>query len=147
MKKTIFLLFTIIAPILLAAQTDADAVTGLWYNEEKDARFRIYEEDGKYFAKIVWLEEPIDPETDEPKLDDENPDEDLQDRPIKGLVFMKDFVYDGDGEWEDGEIYDPKSGKTYDCYIEMKSPDKLKVRGYIGISLLGRTQYWTRAEE
>lgn len=131
----------------MAAQNGADAITGLWNNEEKDAHFKIYEEDGEYFGKIVWLEKPIDPETGEPKVDDENPDEDLQDRPIKGLVFLKNFKYKGDNRWEDGEIYDPESGKTYDAYIEMKSPDKLKVRGFIGIAMLGRTQYWTRVEK
>jgi uncharacterized protein (DUF2147 family) len=146
MKKISFLLFVMITPLLMLAQDDANDVTGIWYNEEKDARFEIYEDGGEYFAKIVWLEEPIDPETGEPKLDDENPDEDKQNRPLKGLVFMKDFVFEGDGLWEDGEIYDPKSGKTYDCYIKMESPDKLKVRGYIGISLIGRTSYWTRAK-
>ncbi len=146
MKKISFLLFVMITPLLMLAQDDANDVTGIWYNEEKDARFEIYEDGGEYFAKIVWLEEPIDPETGEPKLDDENPDEDKQNRPLEGLVFMKDFVFEGDGLWEDGEIYDPKSGKTYDCYIKMESPDKLKVRGYIGISLIGRTSYWTRAK-
>lgn len=145
MKKISFLLFVLITPLMMLAQDDANDVAGIWYNEEKDARFEIYEDGGEYFAKIVWLEEPIDPETGEPKLDDENPDEDKQNRPLKGLVFMKDFVFEGDGLWEDGEIYDPKSGKTYDCYIKMESPDKLKVRGYIGISLIGRTSYWTRA--
>ena len=146
MKRISFLIFMMITPLLMLAQDDANDVTGIWYNEEKDARFEIYGDGGEYFAKIVWLEEPIDPETGKPKLDDENPDEDKQTRPLKGLVFMKNFVFEGDGLWEDGEIYDPKSGKTYDCYIEMESPDKLKVRGYIGISLIGRTSYWTRAK-
>ena len=146
MKKISFLFFVMITPLLMLAQDDANDVTGIWYNEEKDARFEIYEDGGEYFAKIVWLEEPIDPETGKAKVDDENPDEDKQNRPLKGLVFMKDFVFEGDGLWEDGEIYDPKSGKTYDCYIKMESPEKLKVRGYIGISLIGRTSYWTRAK-
>lgn len=146
MKKISFVLFVMITPLLMLAQDDANDVTGIWYNEEKDARFEIYGDGGEYFAKIVWLEEPTDPETGEPKLDDENPDEDKQNRPLKGLVFMKNFVFEGDGLWEDGEIYDPKSGKTYDCYIKMETPDKLKVRGYIGISLIGRTSYWTRAK-
>ncbi|HKK09609.1 MAG TPA: DUF2147 domain-containing protein [Bacteroidales bacterium] len=146
MKKISFLFFVMITPLLMLSQDDANDVTGIWYNEEKDARFEIYEDGGEYFAKIVWLEEPIDPETGKAKVDDENPDEDKQNRPLKGLVFMKDFVFEGDGLWEDGEIYDPKSGKTYDCYIKMESPEKLKVRGYIGISLIGRTSYWTRAK-
>ena len=145
-QKLFYALMLLAAPLMLLSQDKADEVTGIWYNEEKDARFEIYGEDGAYFAKIVWLEEPIDPETGEPKVDDENPDEDKQNRPLKGLVFMKDFVFEKEGLWEDGEIYDPKSGKTYDCYLKLESPDKLKVRGYIGISIIGRTSYWTRAE-
>jgi uncharacterized protein (DUF2147 family) len=121
----------------------ADDVLGIWFNEEKDAKVEIYEEGGQYFGKIVWLEEPIEPETGKPKLDDENPDEELQKRPIMGLLLVKDFIFDGE-LWDDGEIYDPKSGNTYSCYMKMESNDKLKVRGYIGISLIGRTTYWTR---
>ncbi|MCB2221431.1 MAG: DUF2147 domain-containing protein [Bacteroidetes bacterium] len=121
----------------------ADDVLGIWYNEEKDAKVEIYEENGHYFGKVVWLEEPNEPETGKPKLDDENPDEELQKRPIMGLLLVKDFIFDGK-LWDDGEIYDPKSGNTYSCYMKMESNDKLKVRGYIGISLIGRTTYWTR---
>jgi len=78
----------------------------------------------------------------------ENPDEELQKRPIMGLELLSNFEFDGDDEWEDGDIYDPKSGKTYSCYMEFtdKTKNELKVRGYIGVSLLGRTTYWTRVE-
>jgi len=141
---------SLIAALLLFALSSigqdykADDVLGIWYNEEKDAKVEIYKEKDQYFGKIIWLEEPIDPETGEPKLDDENPDEELQKRPVMGLLLVKDFVYDGDGVWEDGEIYDPKSGNTYSCYMKLEDMNKLKVRGFIGISWIGRTTYWTR---
>jgi uncharacterized protein (DUF2147 family) len=63
-------------------------------------------------------------------------------------MLLKDFEFDGKDEWEDGKIYDPKNGKTYSCYIEFKDETKnlLKVRGYIGFSMIGRTTYWTRVE-
>jgi uncharacterized protein (DUF2147 family) len=58
---------------------------------------------------------------------------------------LKNFVFDGKDEWEDGTIYDPKNGKTYSCYIRYAEyPNLLKIRGYIGVSLLGRTTYWTK---
>ena len=133
------------AGLKLSAQSfKADDVLGIWFNEEKDAKIEIYEEGGKYFGRIIWLEEPIDPETGKPKLDDENPDEELQKRPVMGLLLVKDFVFDGDDVWDDGEIYDPKSGNTYSCYMKFDSENTLKVRGYIGISWIGRTTYWTR---
>jgi uncharacterized protein (DUF2147 family) len=122
---------------------NSDDILGLWLNEDKDAHVEVYKEGDKYFGKIVWLKFPNDEVTGKPKVDDENPDESLQNEPVLGLVLLKDFVFDED-EWDSGTIYDPKNGKTYDCYMVLKDKDNLKIRGYIGISLLGRTTYWTR---
>jgi len=151
--KVLLSMLTILflSPVLKLSAQDfsADDILGVWLNEDKDAHVQIYKDNGKYFGKIVWLKTPIDEETGKPKLDDKNKDPKLQSRPVMGLLLLKDFVFDGDDEWEDGEIYDPKSGKTYSCYMEF--PDKndktnLKIRGYIGISLLGRTTYWTKVK-
>ena len=133
-----------------AQEVKGDDILGVWLNEDKDAHVQIYKEGDKYFGKIIWLKEPIDPDTGKPKVDDKNDDESLQNRPIMGLLLLKDFVFDGDDEWEDGEIYDPKSGNTYSCYMEFPDEDNkdyLKIRGYIGFSLLGRTTYWTRVKD
>ncbi len=133
-----------------AQEVKGDDILGVWLNEDKDAHIQIYKEGDKYFGKIVWLKEPIDPDTGKPKVDDKNDDESLRNRPIMGLLLLKDFVFDGDDEWEDGEIYDPKSGNTYSCYMEFpdeENKDYLKIRGYIGFSLLGRTTYWTRVKD
>ncbi len=149
--KAILMLMTVmaVAPFaqINAQDFKSDDILGVWMNEDKDANVEIYKEGDKYYGKIVWLLNPIDEETNKPKLDDENADESLRDRPVMGLLLLKDFVFDGDDEWEDGEIYDPKNGKTYSCYMEFEDEDDmntLKIRGYIGISLLGRTTYWTR---
>ena len=128
---------------LSAQEFKAEDILGLWFNEEKDAKVEIYIDNGKYFGKVVWLEEPNE-EDGKPKLDDENPDEELQKRPVMGLLLMTNFDYEGEGEWENGNIYDPKSGKTYSCYMKLESKEKLKVRGFIGVSWIGRTTYWTR---
>ena len=58
---------------------------------------------------------------------------------------MSGFIKKSDVRWENGTIYDPKSGNTYSCFMELEGPDKIKVRGFIGISLIGRTAIWTRA--
>lgn len=139
--------FSFLGLNLSAQSYKADDILGIWFNEEKDAKVKIYLENGKYYGKVIWLEEPIDPDTGKPKLDDENDDEELQKRPIMGLFLMSDFVFDGKDEWEDGEIYDPKSGNNYSCYIKFDSENVLKVRGFIGISWIGRTTYWTRTTE
>mgnify|MGYP001616110619 CR=1 FL=1 len=92
---------------------------------------------------MVWLKDPNDDEG-MPKKDINNPSKELQSQPVLGLEILKDFTYKGDGVWADGSVYDPKSGKTYDCKISMSSSDKLDMRGYKGISLIGKTETWTR---
>jgi uncharacterized protein (DUF2147 family) len=135
----------IIVPAMAQKYT-ADAILGTWLNEDKDGHVEVYKEAGKYYGKIVWLKDPNEEDTGLPKLDDENSDESLQSRPIMGLIILKDFIFDGDDEWEDGTIYDPKNGKTYDCYMEFDDEGILKIRGFIGISWIGRNTYWTRVK-
>ncbi len=128
------------------AQTHkADDIIGTWLNEEATGKIQLYKEGEKYFGKVVWLKEPNDKVTGKPRTDIENPDEKLKSSPLVGMVNMKNFNFDGKEEWSGGTIYDPKNGKTYKCYIQFESPNKLKVRGFIGVSLLGRNTYWTRS--
>lgn len=128
----------------LLAQAGADKIVGKWLNEDKDAKVEITKKGDKFYGKIVWLLNPTN-DAGNPKVDDKNPEVSLQSRPILGLEILKDFVFDED-EWEDGEIYDPKSGKTYSCYMEFESPTVLKIKGYIGVKWVGKTTYWTKAE-
>ncbi|MBI9033459.1 MAG: DUF2147 domain-containing protein [Bacteroidales bacterium] len=128
------------------SQTEADQILGKWLSQDKEGQFEIYKEQGKYYAKIYWLREPIDTLTGKPKLDKENPKADLQSRPLIGLQFLNDFEFKGDKLWEDGEIYDPKTGSTYDSYMKLVDSNTLKVRGYIGFSFIGRTAVWTRVK-
>ncbi len=151
MKKiasTILLLFvmTLWSGLSATAQTHkGDDIIGTWLNQEATGKITLYKENGKYFGKLVWLREPNDKITGLPRTDKENPDEKLKAKPLIGMVNMKNFTFDGQDEWSGGTIYDPKNGKTYKCYIEFESPTKLKVRGYIGVSLLGRNTYWTKS--
>lgn len=125
----------------LYAQANPDAILGIWFNEEKDAKIKVFKENGKFFGKIVWHNTGEDISS----YDENNPDPKLQKRKKVGLIILTDFEFD-EGLWEDGEIYDPKSGKTYSCVIKLQKDGSLHVRGYIGISLLGRTTHWTKAE-
>ena len=83
-------------------------------------------------------------ENGNPKTDPLNDDETLRSRSRMGMIIMYDFIYDDDDQWEDGEIYDPKSGNTYSGIITMTSKNRLDLRGYVGISWFGRTSHWTR---
>ena len=152
MKKYFILLAILATGIMFSTQVSAqefqkDDILGLWLNEDEDAHIEIYKENDLYYGKIVWLKFPIDEETGKPKLDKHNPDPELKKRPSLGIKLLTDFEWDGDNEWDEGDIYDPKSGKTYSCYIVMKEYDLLKIRGYIGVSLIGRTTYWTRVKD
>jgi len=129
------------------SQNNADDVLGVWLNQDKDAHVEMVKRNGKIYGKIIWIKEPIDSETGKPKVDKHNPDPALKARPTLGLEILTGFTFDGDDEWSGGEIYDPKSGKTYSSYMAFDSKDVLKIRGYIGVSLLGRTTYWTRVKK
>lgn len=122
----------------------ADDIVGVWKNGEGTGMIKISKNGDKYQGKIVWLKEPNDPETGKPKVDKNHPDESVRSRPVLGLINTWGFVYKGDGEWDEGKIYDPKNGNTYDCTIKLKDPNTIEVRGYVKISLIGRTDIWTR---
>lgn len=144
----VFLLMSSVAPHLSAQSVSADDVLGVWYTEGNKSKVRIYEENGRYHGEIIWLKNPTY-EDGTQKIDKNNPSPLLRRRPLIGLNIIKDFEFDGDDEWEDGTIYDPENGEEYSCYMEFEDPsnkDKLKVRGYIGVSLIGRTTYWNRVE-
>jgi uncharacterized protein (DUF2147 family) len=122
----------------------ADAIIGKWLNSTGEGQIQIYKKGSHYFGKLAWIKLPND-EAGKPKTDQKNPDASLRGRPLLNLEILKDFAYDGDDVYEDGTIYDPKSGKTYSCKMTL-SGNKLKVRGYIGISLIGRTEVFTRVK-
>ena len=140
-NRLILVFISLTALSSLAYAQKADDILGTWLTDEGKARIEVYKENGKYNGKIVWLKEPKN-EDGSLKRDKENPEEGLRDRPIVGLNLIKGFVFDDD-QWEDGEIYDPESGKTYSCRIKMKK-GKLEVRGYIGAPMFGRTVVWSR---
>jgi uncharacterized protein (DUF2147 family) len=123
-----------------------DDVLGTWLTAGDDpAQVSIYKLNGKYHGKITWLKFPT--EDGKPRTDKNNPDALARNKPVIGLVIVKDFVWDGGaGKWNDGNVYDPKSGNTYSGYLHLESADRLKLRGYIGITLVGRTEYWTRVK-
>lgn len=129
---------------LKAFSQEADAIVGKWYNTEKDAQVEIYKEGDKFSGKIIWLQDPKD-NAGKPKVDLNNSDVSKRQRPIIGMKLLENFKYSS-GTWEEGTIYDPKNGKTYSCIIKKKDNKTLEVRGYVGISLIGRTVEWTKAE-
>ena len=132
---------------LSAQAAEGAAALGLWSTESGKSRVEIFDCAGKLCGKIVWLKEPLDDKGQE-KVDRENPDEAFKSRKILGLPLLSDFVSDGDSgrAWTDGRIYNPEDGQTYKCNMELQEDGTLKVRGYVGLPLFGKTQIWTSAK-
>jgi len=141
MKKLSLFVVLLLLSTLSFAQ---DITQGTWYNQEKSGKIQFFKQGDKYFGKIVWLKEPN--EAGKPRIDKQNPDEKLRTRPLIGLVNLKNFKQEDKDSWEDGEVYDPKNGKTYSCKMTLTSPTTLDVRGFIGLSIIGRTEHFTKAD-
>jgi uncharacterized protein (DUF2147 family) len=150
------ILTTVSLPLAAAEGVDAsaEAILGVWLTAGDDKAEVTLVLDGEELrGSITRLLEPLFPADDEthagqPKVDRENPDEALRTRPVEGMEIVWGFRWDaGDQRWESGRIYDPENGKTYRCYIQLREDGTLKVRGYIGFSLLGRTEVWTRVTD
>ena len=141
MKSILSLAFlvTICVPGIVIA--DRSAVEGRWLTQEGDGWIRIALVGDSLEGSIAG-EPPGSPS--ERELDDRNPDPALRNRPLKGLNILTGFEYAGEGHWKNGTVYDPNNGKTYKCSITLIDDNTLKLRGYIGISLLGRSETWTR---
>ena len=145
MKKLIFVVACALFLMTgFASAEEADAVLGQWYTdaEKKDVVVEIFKDNNLYSGKIVWLKNTNE-DDGTPKVDDENPDEARRNDPILGMNLVKGFTYKGKNKWAGGTIYDPDNGKTYKCKMSLKGDD-LKVRGFIGVALLGRTVHWLR---
>lgn len=126
------------------ALDNPDAILGVWKTGEGNAMVKIYKNGNKYQGRVVWLKEPIDPETGKAKLDKNNSDLAAKSKPVLGLINIWGFVPKGDNVWDEGNIYDPKNGNTYSSTIKLINSNSLEVRGYIGVSIIGRTDTWTR---
>lgn len=136
MKYLFFLLF-----ITAIAYGRSEDIKGFWKTEKGKAIFKVYKVGDEYKGDIVWM--------DSAYVDLKNPDETLRGKPVLGSRALKKMIYnEKKDKWENGKIYDAKSGKTYSCEATV-SKDKrvLYLRGYAGISIIGRTTTWTRVEE
>ena len=128
---------------VLISSIQINEIEGIWITQDdetgkKKSEVLLYKNEGKLYGKILnlLLEEDNGKLCVNCKGENKN-------LPIQGMVIIKDLKII-DKSWEDGTILDPKSGKTYSCYITFEDENTLKVRGYIGFSLLGRTQKWIR---
>ncbi len=144
--KQMLIIISLFLFATLQANAQSDKVVGFWITEKKTSQVEIYKTpSGEYQGKLVWLDEPLD-EAGRPKKDKENPSQSLRNRPLKGIVLLKDFSYDASSkEWTGGTIYDPESGKTYDAFMWLDGDNNLNIKGFVmGMRFMGRSTAWTR---
>jgi uncharacterized protein (DUF2147 family) len=133
------LLLLLVASFAVADVTD---IEGRWLSGDKTGWIDIRLVDGKPVGTAAGSTTP----DEAMRYDEENPDPALQDRPLWGITILHGFTYERDGVWKGGTVYDPNSGNTYKSTMTLVNRNKLKVRGYIGLSLFGRSDTWTRDE-
>lgn len=130
----------LLALSLGAVAADENDINGIW--ETKDGGYiQIHPENGHWVGTVVGSR------SGEARFDKNNPDEKLRARRLLGVTVLTGLNYAGDGEWHDGRIYSPDNGKTYSGKATLKDADTLEVRGYLGISLIGRSQTWHRLDQ
>ena len=126
------------APAARAADAQQQQILGRWLTQPRTGVIEIsVAADDELQGRIIGGDSPN-------RLDSKNPDPARRSERLLGQLILKQMKYDGSGHWSGGTIYDPDSGRTYSCRFELLEQDRLKVRGFLGLSLLGRTQVWTR---
>src|SRR5450631_1915406 len=138
MHSAVFVLFAAITLGAMAEDDTQSLILGNWLTESKDGIIQISQATGGvYEGRIVGGNQPA-------RLDAKNPDTALRSKPLRGSVILRNLRYSGDGKWSGGAIYEPDTGRTYKCLVELIDSEHLKMHGFIGISLLGKSQIWTR---
>ncbi len=125
---------------LFASKAFGASPLGLWYAEGGAAEVQVCRCADALCGKVVWLRSPLGEDGCEVR-DDKNPDSTLRSRAIIGLVVLTGLkpLDDDQAAWSGGSIYDPATGHTYSCKARREGNDRLFLRGYLGIQLLGRT--------
>jgi uncharacterized protein (DUF2147 family) len=140
-KNTLVILLILLVTFSISSQN----IFGKWESLDPETRtvdsvIEVYEKDGKAYAKIIEIKD----ETKRAALCNYCKGK-KKNKPVLGMDILTGLEKDDD-EWSGGTILDPRNGKIYQCYIKLVNANKLKLRGYIGISLFGKTEYMERSE-
>lgn len=146
MKKLTLLIFAFVSILFSAkAHKNADDIVGVWLTGSGKAHVKIDKVGNYYFGRIVWLKDPLN-DLGKPKLDKNNEDVTKRNKAIMGMQLLGGFEWKNDNLWDNGNIYDPENGKTYKCKLDLENLSTMNVRGFIGISLFGRTDIWKKVK-
>jgi uncharacterized protein (DUF2147 family) len=138
LKGLVLLLASTMAGTVDARMASAEVLEGVWL-VNGEAAVQIFECNTLLCGRIRWLQAPRDSEG-QLKRDMRNPDPALRERELCGLTIMRDLRSTGPNHWDDGWLYNPASGKTYNIKVELTSPDTLAARLYLGTSFVGETK-------
>jgi uncharacterized protein (DUF2147 family) len=144
MGRIILLALAALLMLPAAARADGQSVLGLWLVQEKSGIVEIHPCGAALCGRLAWLRQPLRADG-LIKRDDRNPDPALRARTICGMDMLTGFKPAGPDEWDGGRAYDPNDGSTYHAEMRVEPDGTLRLRGYIGIPLLGKSQIWTRA--
>lgn len=145
--RQLLLGIALLSVLYTVSAEQADDILGDWATAGGLSRVTIFKREGRYHGRISKLKQPaFQAPTATAQLDSNNPDAALRTRTLEGLQIMQDFHFDN-GRWRGGKIYDPQSGKTYQCELYFDAQGRLNVRGYVGLALLGRSTQWEPFEQ
>lgn len=138
-----------LAPINASATAPSDDIRGIWIDhqdpEKQKVAVMIEDCNGSLCGHIYWMKKPL--RNGRPKTDIHNPDQNLRERPLCGLRILSGFKHTDNNTWSEGHIYSPSDGNTFNSTIRLEKEGTIKIRGFIGISLFGKTLEWVRPAE
>ncbi len=137
--RLLFFLSIIISSFSSFSQENNEELMGYFSSPGGNSIFKFYKSGNKYFAKPIWMKRPE-------RLDILNPDTAMRHRKILGSVLLWDFEYDGKNTWTKGHIYDANKGKSYKAKTTRDKKGNVTLRGYVGMSFLGKSEYFTKVE-
>lgn len=149
MKKILFAaLMLCLSVVVVVAQQTADKIIGQWESLDGDVKlkFDIFKQDGKYFGKLLWASNMYEADEKTIKTDNNNPNKVLKTRSRKGIVNITNLKFEN-GEYTGGKLYNPSDGDTYSLNAKLKNINELHFRGYLGVSLLGKTMKFKRIQQ
>lgn len=126
-------------PSQVLAQTNPDHILGTYLTEGGKAKIKVTKQGAAYVGTLIWTSRGD-------VLDEHNPTKSERTKKLVGKVILTGLKYDSGSDYKGGKIYDPENGKTYSCKVTTEANGNLKMRGFIGVSLLGRTTSWTRVK-
>jgi len=134
----------IVCTVVLVAPALAANPVGTWLTGDKKGKVKIVNCGEAICGTLVWLQEPNDPETHQPKTDKNNADASKQGRPLLGIPIVLSMKPNGADAWQ-GQVYNAEDGSTYSGSFTMTGANSAELKGCVMGGLICKAQTWMRA--